>query len=261
MTLITRLAIILITLLFLGAPSCGPSRFEWQGPSNWFKVIDRNTDGDISRIEWEYQYLRTSIYSASFNEFEFADCNHNGRLTWHEYFQSNFNHRHCDPSGGPLYSSASSMMTAPHTELFPAVLSDIEIRVLTSNAYGYKEGLQRGISQYPNDISEDEASAAELASIQIKCGETYGEIVPDRFTNGASVKHPAIKCTIDNDLENADVSLLVLSITAEIKGAINHTWHAKAVHIPSQTTSNITVFLGNGTGSATVQLENIRIDR
>src|SRR3954462_12069004 len=86
-----------VTSVLLAA--CGRVDFEWQGPTDNFRGLDVNHDGDIDRFEWENQH-ESALFPDTLS-FRYSDCDSDGRLTWHEYFQHYMHMKHC--SGPYLY--------------------------------------------------------------------------------------------------------------------------------------------------------------
>jgi hypothetical protein len=96
------MSVALIALVACTAPGCNPIRFEWQGPSSAFNLMDPNHDGRITRAEWEQTSQMTHpdetflFGGGSAYEFLTADCDGDGVYTWHEYFQSRFKRALCE---------------------------------------------------------------------------------------------------------------------------------------------------------------------
>jgi hypothetical protein len=72
---------------------CGRAASEEQGPTGNFRALDVNHDGDIDRFEWENQH-ESALFPDTL-AFRYSDCNSDGRLTWHEYFQHYMHIKHC----------------------------------------------------------------------------------------------------------------------------------------------------------------------
>jgi hypothetical protein len=87
---VLRISLACLVTTLLGA--CGRVEFEWQGPTDNFRGLDANRDGDVDRYEWEQSH--GSVFDASLG-FRYADCDSNGRMSWHEYFQGYMHPRHC----------------------------------------------------------------------------------------------------------------------------------------------------------------------
>lgn len=68
-------------------------------PSDFFRRLDRNRDGELSRAEWAAYYDRHNHPPGDLcmrRDFEPADCDQNGRLTWSEYYDRRFTYsRRC----------------------------------------------------------------------------------------------------------------------------------------------------------------------
>ena len=89
-----KIAVVLLLPLTLGA------RCEWQGPSDHFIFLDQDQSSEISLDEWMVYYgtkhQQHAWYLCDGNDFEPADCDHNGELNWHEYYKYRFKHKSCD---------------------------------------------------------------------------------------------------------------------------------------------------------------------
>src|SRR5690242_15423604 len=104
----TRMSIATLALVACMAPGCNPIRFEWQGPSDAFNLMDPNRDGRLTRAEWEQTSEMTHPYETflygggSVYELITADCDGDGVFTWHEYFQSRFKRTFCETTRDDL---------------------------------------------------------------------------------------------------------------------------------------------------------------
>src|SRR4029078_1382746 len=88
----TVLRISLACLLAVLLTACGRVEFEWQGPTDNFRALDANKDGDVDRFEWEQSH--GAVFEASLG-FRHADCDADGRMSWHEYFEGYMHLKHC----------------------------------------------------------------------------------------------------------------------------------------------------------------------
>lgn len=89
-------------LIYLSLPlliGVSMPRCESDGPSSWFKHIDKDFNGELSLNEWMHIYGTPHTYEihkykwqvCRGNHFELADCDRNNSLTWHEYYEFKFN--------------------------------------------------------------------------------------------------------------------------------------------------------------------------
>lgn len=87
------------------APGCTRSR--WWGPSDHFRRLDADHDRSLSLDEWRAYYdfdpathepdpKRGAAY---LEQFARADCDHDARLTWPEYYELRFKLRYCTQPG------------------------------------------------------------------------------------------------------------------------------------------------------------------
>lgn len=77
------------------------------GTSDYYRLIDKNADGDLSFVEWIENYAtpahQHSIAECARRHFYEADCNQDDSLTWREYHDYRFRRKHCpDPAVQPL---------------------------------------------------------------------------------------------------------------------------------------------------------------
>jgi hypothetical protein len=77
-----RLIVPCALALTLCLPGCRRAPAEADGPSDYFRMLDANHDGDVDRHEWEV--IRGPVFPYTLS-FRYADCDMDGRLTWHEY--------------------------------------------------------------------------------------------------------------------------------------------------------------------------------
>jgi hypothetical protein len=82
-------------LLCLGAWDQG--HVVWQSASPAFIDHDIDRDHSISREEWESRY-GTSAASLAVLEFDWGDCDRDGRLSWQEFYSVSVRHRQCGRS-------------------------------------------------------------------------------------------------------------------------------------------------------------------
>jgi hypothetical protein len=81
--------LLLFAVLFIAAES-----WQWwlwrpgNRPSSFFRILDGNKDGLVTRIEWEAGHLMVGNSEGSSvlqRYFEWSDCNRDGHITWQEY--------------------------------------------------------------------------------------------------------------------------------------------------------------------------------
>jgi hypothetical protein len=82
--------------------------YESEGPTENFRALDVNHDGDIDRFEWENQH-ESAIFPDTLS-FRYMDCDRDGRVTWHEYAEGQMHGKHCP---GPYLYEATPWPPPP----------------------------------------------------------------------------------------------------------------------------------------------------
>ncbi len=185
MKIFHRVVLVGFAFAACAAPGCQPIQFEWQGPSRTFRNIDINGDGVIVRPEWEEKYgTHVSAADAAVVQFENADCQRDGRLSWGEYFRSRFKGKSCfsDISKGLIPVGRGERRDAT-----PLQLRNTTVAVDTSTF----------LSQY----SEGGVAESVLDEIQVLCRPTKWD-------------KQAI-CSVNNRMRNRTLSLIVMSLSVE----------------------------------------------
>jgi len=223
-----RLLTVAFIYLLCAAPGCQPIRFEWQGPSSAFKALDLNGDGIVTRPEWEAKYGTVmSRADAGVLQFENADCERDGRLTWREYFQARFKGRTCDTAWLSFYLEDS---TKP---------SDVAVEILGGRGSMNDESLFSMYSESPRPASPQAPPSLECA--------------PGRWAEAQ------IECSLTNTLKQDTLTLIVLTVTAEVDGSRSASTHAKTVWVPPGTSTQLIIRSRSAKLSTDVEIKDARV--
>jgi hypothetical protein len=223
-----RLLTVAFIYLLCAAPGCQPIQFQWQGPSTAFKVLDLNGDGIVTRPEWEAKYgTLVSRANASVLQFEHADCERDGRLTWSEYFQARFKGRTCDTALLSFYLEDS--MKGP----------DVAVEIVGGRDSMNDESLFSMYSESPRPVSAQ-------GPLRLECS-------PARWTEAQ------IECSLSNALKQDTLTLIVLTVTLEVAGSRSASTHAKTVWVPPGTSTQLIIRSRSAKLTSNVEVKEVRV--
>ena len=219
---------------------CRYARDESDGPSDNFRALDANRDGDIDRFEWE------NVQGSAFPEslgFRYADCDADGRMTWHEYFVGYMRMQHCPITY--LYEDAA--VATP--ELRAAVVAvvgheddtlgedwrsgplvvrseeQVQIYAVPPAEVDVPTHMRRRLPPRPRRYSELDLSPAALQRVKFSSRPVADTVLVAHYDprekipgNEARMVFPRMVCDIGNDNPDVRITMLDLQIVWRARG-------------------------------------------
>jgi hypothetical protein len=254
--------IILLSIVFLiftvVAISFLEYLYETQTPTPWFENLDNNSDGEISRPEYEFQYQETIITSGRFSEFEQIDCNHNGRITWPEYSSIKMRRNNCATGNanrnlsipGNTYSTGNKSIV---------LLVDEYNDLLSSTSTSIYESLEDSLNKKPDNYSEKYIDSNNLSLISINCTSHGDRELPIQYSTFSIGNYPALLCTFQSNATSQHVSLLIVKVSLMSGGESKTEIHAKTLAKSSDTEARLIVLYSRELEDVSVELLDARL--
>jgi hypothetical protein len=249
--------------------ACGQINFEWQGPSDYFRGTDANHDGELDRREWDFS--TGTLFSRSY-EFRHADCDMNGRLSWHEYFRARFRSRVCP---GPfLYQSDGLPDAVSSTEPEVAGAGEtIELMPLTPDGPVVPTLLtgelamlrqDRRLAPLPGTYSERDLDSATLQHLRMSNGPLTSRVLVSRMAyddqqkGPLSMSFPRMNCEFANQDVHTRVTLADFEILWRARGHEYRSRQLKPVWVDPLSTQTLFVWFKGPADSAECHLLRAR---
>jgi hypothetical protein len=239
----------LIALVTCMAPGCNPIRYEWQGPSSAFNLMDANHDGRLTRAEWEQTSEMTHpdetflFGGGSAYELLVSDCDSDGVYTWHEYFQKRFKGKLCEtrrddfgvarflgvrPAWRDLAAHWPALRTAAMSAQFEKMLAGVPVGHQVVGHYAW-----------PTHHREIPLAAGQPIPVRVVATQIVRrQGMPKAAwirTDGVGVRRePGEYDVLEIELANegkVPISVVMLEIRAVTSAGDYDTTHVKSVHI------------------------------
>jgi hypothetical protein len=238
----------------------GEIRYKWQGPSPTFsRTLDKNHDGELSRSEWQSLYMESNILSYTTRQFHRMDCNYNGRVTWGEYFDSRFKSKACAEEDGMEIYSRNMDVERSESGIFPMLVSSVELDDIQNPvSSSYQVVLDRYSKYFPAGVLEQEAPAGSSDQVTLVCtdpGIIETHLAFDRFAEG---EYPSLTCSLENNLSDFSISVILVEITAQYVNDVRVTHHVKAFYVPTGHRETVTILFPRGVAPLGVSLLLVR---
>jgi hypothetical protein len=275
------------SLLVLGAiamttslAGCGRAGSESAGPTDYFRGLDVNGDGDVDRFEWEND--QGSVFPSTLG-FRYCDCDANGRLTWHEYFLGHIHMRHCPATY--LYESVSAASAdtgadATHEDdalgedwrTGPLVVrADERVQIYAMPQFDQRDErdvpthLRRRLPPRPGRYSETDLPSTALKRLKFTSQAVAQTVLVAHYDpsekipgNEARMNFPRMICEIDNGNPDVRITMIDLQIVWRLQGHEYRTRLLKTVWADPTTTQSIDVWFASPVDSAECRLLHAR---
>lgn len=263
-------AFIVATLL----SGCG--HHEWQGPTDNFRVLDANSDGEVDRVEWEY--LHGSEFPSTLG-YRYSDCDLDGRVSWHEYFVGYMHMAHCP--GSYLYEallppSADDRVAVTHEDdalgedwregpLLARADENVQIYEQPPDGPDVPTVFRRSLPQRPGRHSEQDLppatrqrvrfSGTPLQDTLLVAHYDPAEKVPGNETRGT---YPHVSCKIANENDDFRITLADIQVLWRVSGRDYRSRWLKTVWVEPRTTQSLDVWFGSAVDAAECRLLHAR---
>jgi len=268
------LACILLTLL----AGCDRVVFEWQGPTDNFRNLDANSDGAVDRFEWEK--MQGSVFRKT-QGFRYADCDSNGRMSWHEYFVGYMHSNHCagrylyEPPPPPpaadtgvayAYSAGDdwpdnwqqgTLLLRPeeNLQIYETMPSGPDVPTLLRPALAALPGRYSETELPPDALQRVHSKSLPLAERELLSKYDPAEKVPG---NEARASFPHVSCEIHNDNSNVRITMAHVEVTWRAGGRDHAERWVKPVWIEPASTQRLDVWFGSAVDAAECRLLHAR---
>ncbi len=158
------LGVLAVLMLLAG---CDRIVLRWQQPSPAFIAGDIDLDGQISREEWESVY-GTNALTRAVLEFDWGDCDRNGRLTWEEYFHVRIRRQRCQSSSLETLVRQGGGATL-HEEVLTPIVSAKDIYLARVSLMRNRQRLIT--AKFHDDYSEQDKLPGGLYLYTLSCGD------------------------------------------------------------------------------------------
>lgn len=256
----------------------GCGRYEWQGPTDVFRGLDANADGDVDRFEWEN--LHGAEYPTTLG-FRYSDCDLDGRLSWHEYFVGYMKLAHCP--GPYLYepqfpASDDDNMVAAVTQEDDALgedwregpllaRADENVQIYTQDPEGpdvptVLQGKRppRAARHSEQDLPPAAFQLLGFTTIPLKdtllvAHYDVSEKIPGNEARGV---YPRMSCEIANENGDYRITLTDVQVVWRVSGREYRSRWLKTLWIDPGTTQSLDVWFSSAVDSADCRLLHAR---
>jgi hypothetical protein len=269
------LACVLATLL----TGCGRVVFEWQGPTDNFRALDVNSDGDVDRFEWEQSH--GAVFDKSLG-FRSSDCDTNGRVSWHEYFVGYMHLEHCP--GRYLYESplpppsADSGMSAyasyeddgePDNWVQGTLLvrpeENLQIYERMPEGPDMPTLLRPVLRPPPARYSEQDLPPAAQQRLRFTSGRLADAVLVSRYDSAENIPgnevraaFPHLGCAIANENANVRITMADVEVVWHADGRESRERYLKPVWIEPGHTQRLDAWFAGRVDSAECRLLDAR---
>jgi hypothetical protein len=234
-----------------------------QRPSPAFIVGDIDQDQEISREEWESVYGTNGLTRAVL-EFDWGDCDRNGRLTWEEYFRVRARRQRCQSSPLETLMREAGQVTL-HEEVLTPIISAKDIHLARVSLMRNTQRLVK--AKFHEHYSEQDKVPGGLYLFTLSCGAVEQLEIPEisrdfrQFSRLALLKegpHAAIRCTVTNNSRHTFTYLQLRLTTAFAEGEAE-AFHGKSLWIPPRASRDLWIFPGEGQPVPRVMVAGFRV--
>jgi len=276
----TKLRISLAWTLAALLAGCGRVVFEWQGPTDNFRALDANSDGDVDRFEWEQGH--GSVFDASLR-FRFADCDSNGRLSWHEYFERYMHPEHCpgrylyEPTPPPPADDAGVTYAYAYSEgdHWPDNWQQGTLLVRPDENLQIYEQMPEGpdmptllrpvLRAPPARFSEVDLAPAVQQRVHSRSLPLADAVLVSKYEpaekvpgNEARASFPHLSCDIANDNTNVRITMADIEVVWHSAGRESRERWLKPVWIEPSHAQHLDVWFGSAVETAECRLLHAR---
>jgi hypothetical protein len=259
---------------------CRYARDESDGPTANFRALDANEDGDIDRVEWED--VQGSAFPDSLG-FRYADCDADGRMTWHEYFGGYMRLQRCP--GTYLYedgifastdNSAGTTAVVTHEDdalgkdwrMGPLVVradETVQIYAMPPGEIDVPTHLRRKRPPRPVRHTEADLSSAVMQRLIFTSRPIADTVLVSHYDpsekipgDEARMVFPRMVCDIGNDNPDIRLTMADLQIVWRVQGNQYRSRVLKTLWVEPRTTQSIHVWFGFPIDTAECRLLHVR---
>ncbi len=259
---------------------CGRVHFEWQGPTDYFRSLDTNSDGDVDRFEWENGPDHGTLFPETLR-FRYSDCDSNGRLSWHEYFAHDMRSTHCPDrylyEDGPWPASHDGGSRSYVTHEDDSLGEDWRDAPLLLRAdepvqiYPQQPGADvlihfpRTLPTRPGRHSEEDLPPAVLQRLRFTSGPLEDQLLVTHYDaveripgNEARRVYPHMSCVIANDDADFRITMADIQVVWRVSGRDYRARWLKTLWIDPGITQSLDVWFSNPVDAAACRLLHAR---
>jgi hypothetical protein len=260
---------------------CRYNRGESDGPTDNFRALDANRDDAVDRYEWE------NVQGSAFPEslgFRYADCDSDGRVTWHEYFVGYLHMQHC--RGTYLYdsvgvvsdeSAATSGAEATHEDDAlgedwrngPLVVrADEQVQIYAApppEETDVPTHMRRRLPPLPGRYSENDLSATALQRVKLSSRPVADTLLVSHYDprekipgNQVRMAFPRVVCEINNGNADLRITMVDLQIVWRVHGHEYHSRLLKTLWANPSSAQTLHVWFGSPIDAAECRLLHVR---
>ena len=242
-----------------------PSVPVWQSPTPAFMERDIDRDEEISREEWESAY-GTNASTRAVLEFDWGDCNRNGRLTWEEYFRVRVKRNRCQTAPLELFLHKTGQI-ALHDEVTTPIVSAKDIHLARVSLMRNRQRLIA--AKFHEDYTEQEMVPGRAYLHTLSCSDIEQLEIPQisqdfrQFSRLAVLEpglHPGIRCTVSNGSDYT-FTYLQLRLTTLLAEGSAHVFHGKTLWVPPRESRDLWIFPDREWPVTKVSLVKLRVKR
>jgi len=275
----TVLRISLACLLAALFAACGRVEFEWQGPTDNFRALDANKDGDVDRFEWEQSH--GAVFEASLG-FRHADCDSDGRMSWHEYFEGYMHLKHCpgrflyEPPPPPPPADGSYGAVAYHADngepdnwqqgtLLLRPEENLQIYERMPQGPDVPTLLRPILHPPPARYSEKDLPPAALQRLRFTSSKLADTVLVSHYDPAEKISgnefrapYPHLNCDIGNDNSHVRITMVDVEVVWHVAAHESRERWLKPVWIEPGSAQRLDVWFGGPIEAAECRLLNAR---
>jgi hypothetical protein len=249
------------------------------GPHQKFRALDANGDGAVDRFEWE------NVEGSAFPEtlgFRYADCDTDGRMTWHEYFNGYAHMQHCPATylyeHGATASEEQRSAAAAVTHEDDALGEDwrsgplvvraeeqVQIYAVPPAEIDVPTHLRRRLPPRPGRYSEADLSPTALQRVSFSSNSVEDTVLVSHYDhrekipgNEARMVFPRLVCEIGNDNPDVRITMVDLQIVWRARSNEYRSRLLKTLWADPTTTQSFHVWFGSPVDAAECRLLHAR---
>lgn len=256
------------TMIFLAVLIVMADPFN-RRPNDLWERTDYNGDGEISRAEWiafrAYDF-NLSTTSGVLRQFEYADCNSDGRLTWKEYRNYKWGPINpCDPNSSvqphPLFVEMASDSLHHDRRPFPFIIENEEVPEPGSvRAETIAQYLRSRLEFQPLSFYEEPVISSGQ-DIELSCYRDNDTPFPLQDSLLASGVYPSVTCSVQNKSTAAATSMILLKAVETINDRDQSNILVKPLYLEPMNLASLTIIFDEGSTPVSVSVaaaKNVR---
>ncbi len=260
---------------------CGRVHFEWQGPTDYFRSLDTNSDGDVDRVEWENGPDHGTLFPETLR-FRYSDCDSNGRLSWHEYFAHDMGSTHCpgrylyEDGPWPVIDDGESRSYVTHEDdslgedwreapLLARADENVQIYEQPPDGPDVPTVLRRSLPQRPGYHSEQDLPPATWQRVRFSSGPLQDTLLVAHYDpaekvpgNEARGTYPHASCKIANENDDFRITLADIQVVWRVGDRDYRSRWLTTVWVEPRTTQSLDVWFGSAVDAAECRMLHAR---